>query len=455
MHRRLALATWFAAVWVGVAGAAPPTAVSPTRRLLLVSIDGLSWPVLQRSWARVPNLARLAAAGSSGPISSVFPALTWPAHTSLATASWPSRHGVLGGRYWDRSARKVVEYVQGDQALPGDLPTLWSIAKAQGLSTAALMWPLTSKQASLDWNLPELHHQIDFERGCSPGLLTEWRDAGLPVGQLGRIGREEMFLADSFVRDAALQLIDRHQPAVLLLHFLSIDAVAHLFGPDAKAVDWALELVDRYLGEVLGALDKAHLRETTDVLVVSDHGFHTVHKFADPEELLGIAGVRTAKLGLAINGQALFVSTRNAAEAADIAEKLRAHAKLLPEVAAVLSGEALQRMGLPGPDAQPNAPDLVVLAQTDVFWIAKRGRAYRGPLGTLGMHGSPPGPPEGQAILVAAGPHLRAAPARQEPIRMVDVGALAASLIGASWPAPVDGQVPTALLAPPPLSPAP
>ena len=447
MKRRLALAIGCVAMWVGAAGAAPPAAVAPARRLLLVSIDGLSWPVLQRSLARMPVLQRLGATGSSAPVSSVFPSLTWPAHTTLATANPPARHGVLGNRYWDRTTHKAVEYVDLDEPVLAGVPTLWTIARSMGLSTAALMWPLTSKQPGLDWNLPEVTDQGDFERGCSPGLLAELRSAGLPVDQLGRVGKDEMFLSDSFVRDAAVHIIGKHQPAVLLVHFLSVDAVAHQFGPDSRAMDWALDLVDRYLGDVLVALDKAHLRAATDVLVVSDHGFHAIRQYADPKQILALAGVRDPQLGLAINGQSLFVSTETPAQALDIAARIRARIAHLPEVDRVLVGDDLRRLGFPTPATNPHAPDLVVVARPDVFWVAGRGRAYHGPQGTLGMHGYPAGPAEGQAILVASGPHVQPAAAAQAALRMVDVGALAAYLIGATWPKPVEGRAPLTWIA--------
>jgi len=425
-------------------------ATAPARRLLLVSIDGLSWPRLQRSIKHMPTLAQVAAAGVSGPLDSVFPSLTWPAHTSLATATFPVKHGVLGNRYWDRTLHKTLEYVGADEPLLAGVPTLWSIAKSLKLSTASILWPLTSGQRDLDWNLPEVMNQSDFERGSSTGLLAELRTAGLPVDQLGRVGKDEMFLADSFVRDAAVHLIRQHQPAVMLVHFLSVDALAHQFGPDSRAVEWALDLVDRYLGDVLLALEQAHVSAATDVLIVSDHGFHTIHTYADPAQILALAGVRNPGLGLAVNGQALFVYTRTPAEGGEVAARIRAKSDSLPEVASVLRGPALQVLGFPTPATHPRAPDLVVVARPDVFWVAGRGRGWHGPLRTLGMHGYPAGPSDGQAVLVAAGPHIRRAAQVPRDLRLVDAAALAAHLIGAAWPEPVDGLVPMVLVADPP-----
>ena len=420
--------------------AAPPSA--PQRHLLLVSIDGLAWPTLQRALPRLPTLSRLAREGTSAPLTSVFPSLTWPAHTSLVTGVFPAKHGVLGNRVYDRATKKVTELVEMPAIIRG--PTLFSVAHAKGLKTAALLWPATSGAPGLDWNLPEVHEQAEFQRYASPGLLKELQAAGLPVAQLGRIGREELFLSDSFVRDAAVHLIRRHKPALLLVHFLSVDSVAHQFGPGSRAVDWALELVDRYLGDVLAALHAAGIAGQTDVLVVSDHGFLAIDKYADPLEILKLAGVKPAGLGLAINGQALFVSTPTATDAIAVADKLRA-AKL-PEIASVLEGLALTELGLPTPVQDPRAPDLVVVAPPNVFWVAGRGRRYKGPLNTLGMHGHPPGPPELQGIFVAAGPRLIQGGPMLTGLRLVDVAVLAGQLLQAPLPGAVDGVVPKGLI---------
>jgi arylsulfatase A-like enzyme len=57
----------------------------------------------------------------------------------------------------------------------------------------------------------------------------------------------------------------------------------------------ALASNDKRLHEVLTALEKHHLRDKTDVFVVSDHGFSTISHGPDVVELLKKAGFHAAK----------------------------------------------------------------------------------------------------------------------------------------------------------------
>src|SRR5207248_5563030 len=57
----------------------------------------------------------------------------------------------------------------------------------------------------------------------------------------------------------------------------------------------AIKAVDHDLAMVLGALEKKRVRGSTDVFVVSDHGFSTIRRSIDVIALLNKAGFRAAK----------------------------------------------------------------------------------------------------------------------------------------------------------------
>jgi arylsulfatase A-like enzyme len=84
-------------------------------------------------------------------------------------------------------------------------------------------------------------------------------------------------------------------PAYSLLWLSEPDASQHAAGPGSPQGLAAVESSDRKLGEVLAALEHQGLRDKTDVLVVSDHGFSTVAKSVDVCAALREAGFRAQR----------------------------------------------------------------------------------------------------------------------------------------------------------------
>ena len=85
-------------------------------------------------------------------VDSVYPSITYPAHTTIVTGRYPCHHGVVNntkiqpGRkspdwYWQR------KYIRGT--------TLYDEARSKGMTTAALLWPVTAK-AKITYNVPEI-----------------------------------------------------------------------------------------------------------------------------------------------------------------------------------------------------------------------------------------------------------------------------------------------------------
>ena len=425
------------AVWAILAALAAP-APAPRRHVLLVSIDGLSWPHLQRELPKLPTLSRLWSMGVRGPLESVFPSLTWPAHTSLVTGVLPQHHGVLGNRVVDRGNGEVLE--AWNLAKSVHVQTLWDLAAARGLSVAAVLWPATGGANAIHWNLPEVYGQQVFAQQSSPGLLAELAAAGIPTNALFRLGNEEMFLLDSFDRDVAVLLAEQHKPDLMLLHFVGVDTLQHSWGPQARQADWALETIDRYLGDVLAAYARAGLAAQTTVIVVSDHGFLATEHYADPQEILtALVGAPLArKFTWAINGQVLYLYTQDA-KALTALPKLLREVNRQPELASALGPHELAAQGWPTAERDAHAPDAMLVAKPEYFWVQGRGRHFHGPMLLHGMHGIAPGRPELQGIFVAAGPGLHSA-ADVAGLRIVDVAPLVARLLGLTLPPLQDGR---------------
>ncbi|MSP93384.1 MAG: alkaline phosphatase family protein, partial [Myxococcales bacterium] len=374
MYDCAARRAWVTLVAWCLAGSGGAVQAAPARtHVLVVSLDGLGWTGFQELRASMPTLTSLAKRGGHGPLTPVFPTMTWPAHVTLVTGATPAQHGVVGNRWWDRATRKGVEtwQLQGRDAVR--LPTVMDRAHAAGIEVGALLWPATSNAPSIRWNLPEVYGQDEFEAAAAPELREELRQAGLPMDEWRRVGADELFLLDSFVRDAAVHLIEKRAPRLLLVHLVSHDTAQHQFGPNSRPALWTARLVDQVLADLLAAYTRKGLLDQTDVLVVSDHGFVATNRYAAPAAALRACGLSLATTGVAINGHGLFLylPTALARDPSAVAAACAKH----PEVARALPAADSQLFG-PAPSGGANArvPDIVLVAKPEFVWSASRVR---------------------------------------------------------------------------------
>ncbi|MCA1634522.1 MAG: alkaline phosphatase family protein [Acidobacteria bacterium] len=84
----------------------PQSSTLRARRVIVISLDGLDARYLSRAdefGLRIPALRRLMATGvtARGGVVSVYPSLTYPAHTTLVTGARPLRHGIFGNEVFD------------------------------------------------------------------------------------------------------------------------------------------------------------------------------------------------------------------------------------------------------------------------------------------------------------------------------------------------------------------
>jgi arylsulfatase A-like enzyme len=80
-------------------------------------------------------------------------------------------------------------------------------------------------------------------------------------------------------------------PAFSILWLGEPDLTQHETAPGAPVALAAIKSSDENLAAVLSALDERKARETTDVFVVSDHGFSTIRRSIDVPKILNKAGL--------------------------------------------------------------------------------------------------------------------------------------------------------------------
>ena len=79
-------------------------------------------------------------------------------------------------------------------------------------------------------------------------------------------------------------------PTLSIIWLGEPDLTQHESAPGAPAALTAIKSADENLAAVLSALDRQKARETTDLFVVSDHGFSTISRSIDLRKILNDAG---------------------------------------------------------------------------------------------------------------------------------------------------------------------
>ncbi len=87
---------------------------------------------------------------------------------------------------------------------------------------------------------------------------------------------DEERLEDLLFRSAEL-VLERHRPALLLLHPIDTDAQQHRHGREHPEVADAFERVDRAIGRLRARIAALGLAEETLFVVTGDHGFFQTH----------------------------------------------------------------------------------------------------------------------------------------------------------------------------------
>lgn len=205
-------------------------------RVLIISFDGLRPGAIGK--APMTNLIGLMQNSAySLSAQTILPSSTLPAHTSMLTGLCPAGHGV----YWN-------DYVPEN-------------GYAHGV------------------NVFDLAHSV--------GLRTVMVVGKEKLRQIVRPESTDVFIfkeADSTISTLASTEI-RRGFGLMFIHFPNGDIIGHEWGWMGGVQMWAFREEDKYLAQILAALDESGLRQGTLIILTADHGgFQKSHGGARPEE---------------------------------------------------------------------------------------------------------------------------------------------------------------------------
>ena len=380
---------------------------------VMISIDGLAAHYLDDPKAPMPTLRELAKEGArASSMKAVAPTVTWPNHTTLVTGDYPARHGVVGNNYFDREAGKKIQLISDpefDKDQIVKVPTIYDVAKAAGLKTAAIRWPASRNAKTLDWTIPDVGTNQLMQRYTTPSLLQECRAAGI-------YGDKVDFLMNGKADVGAVKtfelILEKHHPQLALLHIIDTDHQQHIHGPNSPEAYAAIKVADDQVREIWDILKKEYPGKAT-LFIVSDHGFSSNDELVLPNVLLRKAGLLNVKglrviggsIETVIQGGCEFVYITDTAHHDAIASKVREACKNAKGIEKVIGPDEYPEYGVADPKADPHSPDLIIFADNGCYFgdTSAGAISFADKPERKGSHGHDPNFPNLHATFIAWG----------------------------------------------------
>ncbi len=217
--------------------------------VILISFDGFRWDYVDRGIS--PHFDYIGEYGvSAESLRPCFPSKTFPNHLSIITGMYPEHHGIISNGFWDNFTGK--QYSMSDSLSVKDAywykgEAFWETAERQGIKTAGYFWP--GSEVSLSYRHPTYYKKyvhLKPYRERVDGVI-EW-----------------------------LQLPYNKRPHFITTYFDATDTYGHKYGPDSPETNFAIAQLDSILGYYFDRLKEISLFDSTDIIVVSDHGMTNV-----------------------------------------------------------------------------------------------------------------------------------------------------------------------------------
>lgn len=419
--------------------------------VVLISIDGmLPAHYLDLAWP-APTIQLMAREGAHAKgVRTIFPSVTYPAHTTIVTGALPIRHGIYynspfepegqtGRWYWDEADIQVQ--------------TLWDVVLEAGRMSASLTWPVTVG-APIEWNMPEIwsiEHGVDF--------LEVMKETTTPADLFDEVEREatgrltldnfnnSVLIRDDRIGAIAAYLLETKMPALMTIHILGVDHFQHEAGLDAEIVRRSLTCADNAVRMIVDAAESAGILERTAFLIVSDHGFVPIHTVLAPNVWLTEAGLMEAghdrgdwRATIHTTAASAFLHLRDPEDreaAARARQVLEEQPRNIRKLYRIVDRDGLDEIG-----AAPEAAFALALMPGVSVTASPNGPAVRA--GNGATHGFWPTLPELHAGFVAWGAGIREGAVAQI-MGLEDIAPLAAELLGLEFQAP-DGVLQAGLL---------
>ena len=218
---------------------------------ILISFDAFRWDYPERGLT--PNLDFIKQNGVHAlSLQPCFPSKTFPNHYSIVTGMYPENHGIIANSFTNPQTKQ--KYTLYDSAVVSDAKwykgeAIWETAKRQGVKTASYFWP--GSELNVDYRRPDYFEHFVYTRPYDERIngVLNW-----------------------------LELPYEQRPHFITVYFDATDTSGHNYGPNSKEVNQSIALEDSLIGKIFSGLKKLNLLDSTNVIIVSDHGMTELSK---------------------------------------------------------------------------------------------------------------------------------------------------------------------------------
>jgi predicted AlkP superfamily pyrophosphatase or phosphodiesterase len=273
-----------------VAGASGPAGAGRATLNLVLVLDGLRPDTITPD--ETPNLWRLRQEGVNFANShAVFPTVTRVNATAISTGTYPDRNGILGNRIYVRAVDPNFAFnnddhrnlLRLDEATGGGMVLAKSLAEIlaeRGKRLAAVSSGSTDQALLLNPRAPkgvgvlvngywEPGVRVAFPPVVNDAVLARF---GPAPARGGASASDDAAVAwtQGVLRDYVLPEL---KPDVVFNWLTEPDHIQHGLGAGSPQARASIRADDAEVGLLLGTLDRLGLGGSTNIIVVSDHGF--------------------------------------------------------------------------------------------------------------------------------------------------------------------------------------
>jgi len=215
------------------------------KTVIILSFDGIRWDFVEN----VKGFSQIEKEGfRAKKMKSVFPSLTFPAHASIATGTFPKKHGIVSSVFLDKKSGK--RFSDGKEAEWLLVPPIWVIAEKKGLKSAVCAWPLSEGSY----------------KGVYPAFYKPY----------------EQNLKDREIEEWVLNLIRAEKrPDLIMAWFHGADFAGHRFGPESIEYRECVIRSGEILESIINEIKRRGLQKDILLIATSDHGMTEVKREID------------------------------------------------------------------------------------------------------------------------------------------------------------------------------
>ena len=373
-----------------------PAPKSAQRTVIVLGFDGFARRYLDSDSAPTFHMVARTGVTAKAMIPSV-PSITFPNFYALATGLYPDHSGIIANTFYDPAYDSAFA-MKSPRAHEGHWwggEPIWVTAEKAGVRSATMFW--VGSEARVEGMQPSTWHYFDHSMPFPARVdsLLTWLDRAPPA-----------------------------HPRLVMGYFEEPDGAGHHFGPDAPQTRAAVLGVDSALAQLIAGLERRHIYDSVDLVLVADHGMDAIDssRVVYLDDVVDSASVRVVSLA-----PLLLISARDGNQDA-LLDRLHR----LPHVRAWRKENVPARLHY---GTNPRITPVVGVADEGWMIAWRHGR----PMDLRGEHGYDNAEPNMRALFIAHGPDFR--PGTEiDAFPNVDVYDLLAHLLGVA-PAKNDGTL--------------